>query len=101
MRLIFACLLFCLSGVPVWAQTAAPNDANLPPSNATAIANALKALPNQHNATTADRLAAEFLLHQSKADEAQADDLARQWQTLRETADGADDAAAKIEAALA
>ena len=73
----------------------------MPPSNATAIANALKALPNQHNATTADRLAAEDLLHQSQADEAQADDLARQWQTLRETADGADDAAAKIEAALA
>jgi potassium efflux system protein len=66
-----------------------------------AIANALKALPNQHNATTADRLAAEDLLHQSQADEAQADDLAHQWQTLRETADGADDAAAKIEASLA
>ena len=101
MRLLFACFLFCLHVATAIAQTPLQNDANLPPSNATTIANALKALPNQHNATTADRLAAEDLLHQSQADEAQADDLTNQWQTLREIADGADDAAAKIEAALA
>src|ERR1700722_4536381 len=101
MRLIFACLLLCIIAANAAAQTPTASDANLPPTNATAIANALKALQNQRNATTADRLAAEDLLHQSQADEAQADDLAHQWQTLRETADGADDAAAKIEAALA
>lgn len=100
MRLFFVCALSCLSIAFAAAQTP-PAEGNLPPTNAPAIANALKALPNQHAASTADRLAAEDLLHQSQADEAQADDLVRQWQTLRDTADGADDAAAKIESALA
>jgi potassium-dependent mechanosensitive channel len=101
MRLIFVCFFLYWSISFAAAQTSPSANNNLPPTNATAIANALHALPNQHGASKADQLAAEDLLHQSQADEAQADDLASQWQTLRDTADGADDAAAKIEAALA
>ena len=100
MRLIFACfLLIC----PLFAaaQTPAPADATLPASHATAIGNALKGLPKQRSLSADDRKQAEDLLNQAQADENQADDLARQWQTLRETADTADDAAAKIDAALA
>ncbi|HEX4480211.1 MAG TPA: mechanosensitive ion channel domain-containing protein [Rudaea sp.] len=93
----FALLLPILAA----AQAPAPADAALPPSHATAIANALKSLPKQRSLSADDRKQAEDLLNQAQADESQADDLARQWQTLRDTADTADDAAAKIEAALA
>ena len=100
MRLIFACLLLILSFFAV-AQTPAPADATLPASHATAIANALKGLPKQRSLSADDRKTAEDLLNQAQAVETQADDLAHQWQTLRETADSADDAAAKIDASLA
>jgi potassium-dependent mechanosensitive channel len=100
MRLIFACFALVLSTLAA-AQTPAPADATLPASHATAIANALKSLPKQRSLNTDQRKQAEDLLTQAQADEAQADELAHQWQTLRETADTADDAAAKIEASLA
>ncbi len=100
MRLILACLLLTFCGV-VPAQTPPPADVGLPASHAAAIANALKSLPKQHNLSADDRKQAEDLLNQAQADETQADELARQWQSLRESADGADDAAEKIEAQLA
>jgi len=100
MRLIFTCfiLLFTFSAA---AQAPAPADAALPASHASAIANALKGLSKQRSLSADDRKQAEDLLNQAQADETQADDLAHQWQTLRETADSADDAAAKIDASLA
>ena len=100
MRLIFACFLLLFPYFAA-AQAPAPADATLPASHATAIANALKALPKQRSLSAEDRKQAEDLLNQAQADETQADDLAHQWQSLRETADCADDAAAKIDAALA
>ena len=100
MRLIFACFILLFPYFAA-AQSAAPADAALPATHATAIANALKGLPKQRSLSADDRKQAEDLLNQAQADETQADELARQWQTLRETADSADDTAAKIDAALA
>ncbi len=100
MRLIFACFIL-FSRISPPRRSAAPADAALPATHATAIANALKGLPKQRSLSADDRKQAEDLLNQAQADETQADELARQWQTLRETADAADDTAAKIDAALA
>jgi potassium efflux system protein len=100
MRLIFARFLLVLP-ILAAAQTPAPADAALPASHAAAIATALKALPKQRSLSADDRKQAEDLLNQAQADESQADELAHQWQSVRETADSADDTAAKIEAALA
>ena len=101
MRHILACLSLCFCLSFAAAQTPQAGDGSLPPTHAPAIANALKSLLNHRNLSVPDRLAAEDLLHQSQSDEAQADDLVQQWQSLRDTANGADDAAEKIETALA
>ena len=88
----FATLFSCaLAAQP--APTAAPG-------NAAAIAAANKALPSQQGLSEAERKQAQDLLRQAQDDDAQADQVMQQTQTLRQLADGADAAALKIEEAL-
>ncbi|MEP6485003.1 MAG: mechanosensitive ion channel domain-containing protein [Rudaea sp.] len=101
MRRVLACFVFCFCLNFAAAQSPASGDGSLPATHGPAIANALKSLPNHRNLSAADRQQAEELLQQAQSDETQADELQRQWQSLRDTANGADDAAGKIETALA
>ena len=80
---------------------AAPTATVFPPSQAGAIDAALRALPAQRGLDADTRKQAEDLLRQAQADEAHADELAQQWQSLGQTAAGADTEAQKIEESLA
>lgn len=71
------------------------------PSQATAIAAALRALPAQRGLDADTRKQAEDLLHQAQADDAHADELVQQWQALGQNAASADAEAQKLEEALA
>ena len=73
----------------------------LPAAHAAAISTALKALPGQHNLGGDARKQAEELLHQAEDDESHADQLAQQWQSLRQSADGTAAEAQKLDDALA
>jgi potassium efflux system protein len=80
---------------------AAPAAPVFPPSQAGAIDAALRALPAQRGLDADGRKQAEDLLRQAQADETHAEELARQWQTLNQTAANADTDAQKIEESLA
>ena len=87
---------------PVPAAVVAPPAAPVfPPSQAGAIEAALRALPAQRGLDADARKQAEDLLRQAQADEAHADELAQQWQSLTQTAASADADAQKIEESLA
>ena len=72
-----------------------------PPSQSGAIDAAVRALPAQRGLDADGRKQAEDLLRQAQADETHADELAQQWQTLSQTAAGADADTQKIEEYLA
>ena len=90
-----------------WLQhaqaAAAPDDSApvLPPSHAAAVDAALQALAKARDVSAETRKQAETLLHQAQADEASADQIAVQWQTLEQQAAGAEAAAQKLEESLA
>jgi potassium efflux system protein len=87
---------------PVPAAAVAPPAAPVfPPSQAGAIEAALRALPAQRGLDADARKQAEDLLRQAQADEAHADELAQQWQSLTQIAASADADAQKIEESLA
>lgn len=83
------------------AASVAPTAPTFPPSQASTIAAALRALPAQRDLDTDSRKQAQDLLHQAQADDAQANELAQQWQTLSQTAASADADAQKLEESLA
>lgn len=88
----------------VTASAAQPTAAApaFPPSQASAVAAALRALPVAQRQLDADsRKQTEDLLHQAQADETRANELEQQWQTLSQTAAGADADAQKLEESLA
>ncbi len=92
------------AGKPATAPAAAvapPAAPVFPPSQAGAINAALRALPAQRGLDADARKQAEDLLRQAQADEAHADELAQQWQSLDQTAASADTDAQKIEESLA
>jgi potassium-dependent mechanosensitive channel len=94
MRLISVLLIFLAFSIGAAAQGSAE------PSNAPAIAAALKSLPSQRGLNELERKQTDDLLHQGQDDETQADQLAQQLQSLRQLADGAEAAAQKIDDAL-
>jgi len=91
-------VVFALCGIAAAAPAQGP--ATPPAGNGSAIAAALKSLPNQRGLDAVQRKQAETLLQQAQDDETRADQLAQAWQALKQTADGAEAAAQKIEDAL-
>jgi len=73
----------------------------LPPANAAAIDAALQASAKTRETSAEVRRQIDELLHQAQADEADADQLAAQWQSINQTSAGADAAAQKLEESLA
>ena len=90
-----------------WLQrapaTAAPDTAApaLPPPQAAAVDAALQALEKAREVNAETRKQAEKLLHQAQADEASADQIALQWQSIEQLAAGAESSAEKLEESLA
>src|SRR5579884_3632050 len=78
-----------------------PTEADLPASQAAAIAAARKTLEQRRDLGASERQQAEDLLREAEADDKRADELAEQWRQMRQTADGAEAAAQKLEEALA
>lgn len=114
MRRVLLCLIPLVFATALTAQVVTPTQTNkiaqsdadsaapaLPASQADAIASALKTLPTERGLTTAQRQQAATLLQQASDDETHADELAQQWQQLRQSAGGADAAAQKLDTALA
>src|SRR5579885_3685523 len=78
-----------------------PTEADLPASQAAAIAAARKTLEQRRDLGASERQQAEDLLREAEADDKRADELAEQWRQMRQTAEGAEAAAKKLEEALA
>lgn len=75
--------------------------AALPATNAAAVTAALKGLPAQRDLSDDVRKQIEDLLHQAQDDNTRADQFVQQQQSLRQTADGAETEAQKLEDSLA
>jgi len=90
-----------LKGTSTPAAASASTLPSLPPSHASAIDEARRAATRSHEVGSDVRKAVDDLLQQASEDEAAADQLVAQWQSLNQTAAGADAEAQKIEDALA
>ncbi len=88
------------TGEPVQDNATSPS-VTLPASNAPSVTAALKALPAQRDLAEDTRKQADDLLHQAQDDNVRADQFVQQLQTLRQTTDGAEADAQKLEDSLA